>query len=108
VEAHTPEACVSRLAQFARLEFSPEETRQYTDEFRDIVAYVDHIEHARVSGIVDKRATHVQTIEHLRDDVVIPSDLADDLLKQVPDQKRRDDRGVKVPPVFDTLSPSSL
>lgn len=104
MKAQPSEALVSRLAQFARLTFSSEEMDSYASEFRDVVAYVDHIERAYVSHTSDVKTKSTQTVETLRDDATKPSDLADTLLKHVPGQDNNNSRGVGVPPVFDTAS----
>lgn len=84
------------LAHLARLRIAGLEKARTEREFRAIVEFVGAVEKTRAeSEPLTQTITGVRHV--LREDEIVASNLADDLLAQAPES----DRGlVKVPPVF--------
>jgi aspartyl-tRNA(Asn)/glutamyl-tRNA(Gln) amidotransferase subunit C len=88
---------VAQLADLARLRVTEDEVQRYEREFTDILGFVAHIE--KVPAAARPLRATISGVSHvLRDDVVVPSDLADALLACAPEKRGRQ---VRVPGVFD-------
>jgi aspartyl-tRNA(Asn)/glutamyl-tRNA(Gln) amidotransferase subunit C len=61
---------VSRIAQLARLELTPEEVTLFTRQLADILGYVEQIRDLDTSGVVP--TSHILNLPVERDDVVVP------------------------------------
>ncbi len=85
---------VLRIAALARLELSPEELERMTADLSEILGYVNQL--ARVEG--DARAAAATEATPLREDRVVPSRWAAELLEAAP---AREGPLVKVPRVVE-------
>jgi len=82
------EMTVARLADLARLFIAREEAAQQERDFHDILAFVAQIE--KVPATAQPLTTTVSGVSHvLREDVMIPSSLADALLAVAPERRER-------------------
>ena len=93
---------VLRVAQLAHLELAPEEVETYRGQLDEILAYIGKLQELDVSGVEPmsqmgpqqgpgmaggaKGATAAAGAEHeLRDDVVVPCNVAEAVLAEAPD-----------------------
>lgn len=92
---HSP-AAVAHLADLARLSVTSEEVGRYEREFTEILDFVARIE--RVSAASRPLLSTVSGVATVyREDVVVPSSLADALLAVAPE---RHGRFVRVPAIL--------
>jgi aspartyl-tRNA(Asn)/glutamyl-tRNA(Gln) amidotransferase subunit C len=80
---------VLRVAELAHLELTPEEIELYRGQLDEIIAYVGKLEKLDVSN-VEPMAQGLfgapgEDQPELRDDTVVPCDIADAVLAQAPD-----------------------
>jgi aspartyl-tRNA(Asn)/glutamyl-tRNA(Gln) amidotransferase subunit C len=97
---------VLRVAQLAHLELAPEEVETYRGQLDKILAYIGKLQELDVSGVEPMAQMRPQTAEgahqdsrltisaqgaaasaelELRDDVVVPCNVADAVLAEAPD-----------------------
>jgi len=90
---------VSHLADLARLDLDQEEKNRQEKEFQDVVNFVSKIEKVSATPATEKslHSTISGVSNVFREDVVIPSDLADELIELAPERKGR---LIKVPKVL--------
>ncbi|MDP3685757.1 MAG: Asp-tRNA(Asn)/Glu-tRNA(Gln) amidotransferase subunit GatC [bacterium] len=84
----SPRARVSYLAELARLELTKEEEKRLAREFETLVEFMGHVQDVEASA--DPITATISGVRHvLRDDVVVPSTLAEELLRCAPETERR-------------------
>ena len=90
---------VSHLADLARLDLDADEQKRQEKEFQEVINFVGEIDSVPVSPVAESslHSTISGVSNVFRDDVVIPSSLADELIELAPDKKGR---LIKVPKVF--------
>ena len=85
---------VLRVAQLAHLELAPEEVETYRGQLDEILSYVGKLEELDVSNVEPMTQMRPRNSEgagalgaepELRDDVIVPCDVANDVLAQAPD-----------------------
>ncbi|MEW5921272.1 MAG: Asp-tRNA(Asn)/Glu-tRNA(Gln) amidotransferase subunit GatC [Bacillota bacterium] len=90
---------VEHVAALARLAFSPEEVDLYTEQFNDILDYINRLNEVDLENV--EPTSHVQSLNNvLREDCAVSSDLLlrEAILREAPETER----GLfKVPPVID-------
>lgn len=91
------EVLVRRLAQLARIGLSAAEEKKYAQQFKDILRFVGEVENVRTGSLPPLTSTITGVQQVLREDAVVPSTLADTLLRAAPDAAQR---MVKVPAIF--------
>jgi aspartyl-tRNA(Asn)/glutamyl-tRNA(Gln) amidotransferase subunit C len=84
---------VVRVAELAHLELSPEEVETYRDQLDEILTYADKLNELDLANVqpmaqvLYPAAANASSDDHpeLRDDVLLPCDVADPVLAQAPD-----------------------
>ncbi len=85
---------VLRVAQLAHLDLAPEEVETYRGQLDEILAYVSKLQELDVSSVEPMTLMRPLTADganaadaepELRDDVVVPCNVADAVLAQAPD-----------------------
>jgi aspartyl-tRNA(Asn)/glutamyl-tRNA(Gln) amidotransferase subunit C len=84
---------VLRAAELAHLELSPEEVETYRDQLDEILSYVDKLNELDLANVQPMaqvlypaaRNAHSDDRPELRDDVLLPCDVAGPVLAQAPD-----------------------
>jgi aspartyl-tRNA(Asn)/glutamyl-tRNA(Gln) amidotransferase subunit C len=84
---------VLRVAELAHLELSPEEVETYRDQLDEILSYVDKLNELDLANVQPMAqvlypvAGSAGSDDHpeLRDDVLLPCNVADPVLAQAPD-----------------------
>ena len=71
---------VAHIAKLAMLKFSDEETAQFEQEFKQILAMVEHLPELDSTGTL----LEPDNLMHLREDEVVPSYPRDAMLANVP------------------------
>lgn len=88
---------VSHIAHLARLELSKEELERFSKQLSDILSYMEKLNELDTSNI--EPTSHVIPLKNvLREDLVAPSLLPDDALKNAPD---RTDNFFSVPRIIE-------
>lgn len=91
-----PEPSVEHLAHLARIALSEEEKIRLRREFSEIVSYVGQVQ--GVPGVGKPLISTLSGVQQvLREDAVVASELADQLLRQAPSTERGQ---VKVPGIL--------
>ncbi|MCI1858121.1 MAG: Asp-tRNA(Asn)/Glu-tRNA(Gln) amidotransferase subunit GatC [Sporolactobacillus sp.] len=91
------EAQVKHVADLARLSFSDEEMKKFTDQLGDMITFAEQLNELDTQGV--EPTTHVLDMYNvLRDDVVQPSLPRDKALKNAPE---KEDGQVKVPQIME-------
>ncbi len=74
------------VAHLARLEFAESELDHFTEQFNDILKYVDQLKSVKTDGV--EPLAHAQPIHNVfRDDTVTTSLSRDDALANAPDRR---------------------
>jgi aspartyl-tRNA(Asn)/glutamyl-tRNA(Gln) amidotransferase subunit C len=80
---------VLRVAELAHLELTPEEVELYRGQLDEIIAYVGKLEKLDVANVQPMAqvlfAAPWEDHPELRDDTLVPCDIADAVLTQAPD-----------------------
>lgn len=87
---------VLRVAQLAHLDLAPEEVETYRGQLDEILSYVSKLQELDVSNVEPMTTVRPQNADsasiapagaepELRDDVVVPCDVADAVLAEAPD-----------------------
>jgi aspartyl-tRNA(Asn)/glutamyl-tRNA(Gln) amidotransferase subunit C len=80
---------VLRVAELAHLELTPEEIELYRGQLDEIIAYVGKLEKLDVANVEPMAqvlfAAPGEDHPELRDDTLVPCDIADAVLAQAPD-----------------------
>lgn len=74
---------IEHVARLARLRFSPEELTGFTEQFNQIVAYVEKLNEAQTDGI-EPMASVIQTTNVFREDEPGPMLSAAEALRNAP------------------------
>ncbi len=90
---------VEHVAALARLTFSPEELELYTEQFNDILEYINRLNEVDLENV--EPTSHVQPLKNvLREDCVVTSDeeLRQSVLQEAPEVEHG---FFKVPTIID-------
>lgn len=90
---------VERVAELAYLDLSEAELESYRNQIDDILEYIgklDELDTSRVEPMAQVLADDQSADATLREDVVVPCDVAGDVLKQAPDPEAPYFRAPKV------------
>lgn len=88
---------VEHIAQLAKLSFSEEEKARFTEQFNEILSFMEKLNELDTSNV--EPLSHVIELQNvLREDTVIPSLPTEEALKNAP---AKTDRFFKVPKVID-------
>ncbi|MCS7298588.1 MAG: Asp-tRNA(Asn)/Glu-tRNA(Gln) amidotransferase subunit GatC [Spirochaetia bacterium] len=77
---------VKKVAELSRLRFSEEELEKFTEEFSNIVSFVEMINELDTSG-VEPSPYPINIINEPREDIVVESGKVEDMLKNSPKRK---------------------
>ena len=81
----TPED-VRKVAKLARLELPENEIEEYTDQLEKILGYVAQLEQIETGGIEPTtRAVEVSNV--VREDIVQPTEIREEILNQIPNKE---------------------
>ncbi len=92
------EIIIKKTAKLAKIELPANETERYTKKAQAILDYIKTLEELNVEN-VEAMSHAVSSQGSLREDEVVPSTLADELLELAPE---RDERYVQVPTVMES------
>ncbi len=90
---------VEHVAALARLTFSPEELALYTEQFNDILGYINRLNEVDLEDV--EPTSHVQPLKNvLREDLAITSgnDLREATFREAPESEHG---FFKVPPIIE-------
>lgn len=90
---------VEHVAALARLTFSPDELELYTEQFNDILEYINRLNEVDLENV--EPTSHVQPLKNvLREDCAVTSDgeLREAVLQEAPEAEHG---FFKVPPIID-------
>ncbi len=88
---------VEHIAKLAKLSFSEDEMKKFTEQFNEILSFMEKLNELDTSSI--EPLSHVIELQNvLRNDIVRPSLPTEEALKNAP---AKDDRFFKVPKVID-------
>jgi aspartyl-tRNA(Asn)/glutamyl-tRNA(Gln) amidotransferase subunit C len=79
-------ADVSKVAQLARLDLPEDKIATYTSQLERILDYVDHLQAVDTEG-VPPTTRAVEVVNVTRDDVVVPTDVREQLLNEAPQRE---------------------
>ncbi|HCM90102.1 MULTISPECIES: Asp-tRNA(Asn)/Glu-tRNA(Gln) amidotransferase subunit GatC [Vagococcus] len=88
---------VKRVANLSKLQFSENELEVFTTQMGQIIEMVEQLEGVNTEGVAFT-SNVASEISVLRDDIVIPGESREELLKNVPETK---DGFIKVPAIMD-------
>jgi aspartyl-tRNA(Asn)/glutamyl-tRNA(Gln) amidotransferase subunit C len=77
---------VRKVAHLARLELPEEKIATYTAQLERILDYVDHLQAVDTEG-VPPTTRAVEVVNVTRDDVVVPTDVREQLLNEAPQRE---------------------
>ena len=77
---------VRKVAGLARLDLPEEKIATYTGQLERILAYVAHLESVDTEG-VPPTTRAVEVVNATRDDVVVPTNVREDLLNEAPQRE---------------------
>ena len=77
---------VRKVAHLARLELPEEKIATYTAQLERILDYVDHLQAVDTEG-VPPTPRAVEVVNVTRDDVVVPTDVREQLLNEAPQRE---------------------
>ncbi len=77
---------VRKVAHLARLELPEEKIATYTAQLERILDYVDHLQTVDTEG-VPPTTRAVEVVNVTRDDVVVPTDVREQLLNEAPQRE---------------------
>jgi aspartyl-tRNA(Asn)/glutamyl-tRNA(Gln) amidotransferase subunit C len=87
------ESNVRHIAKLARLSLTESEISKFTRDLSEVVKYVEQLKELDTTG-VEPMIGAVELLKELRADLVVDSDLRDEMLKNAPDFE---DTAIKVP-----------
>ena len=90
---------VEHVAALARLTFTPEELELYTEQFNDILEYINRLNEVNLENV--EPTTHVQPLKNvLREDYTVCSDagVREAVLREAPEAEHG---FFKVPPIIE-------
>ncbi len=87
---------VEHIAELARLEFKVEELDQFTNDLNEILTYVEKLNELDTEN-VEPLSHPIEGINNFREDIMKPSTLREEALKNAPD---KDEEFFKVPKVI--------
>lgn len=88
---------VEHIAKLAKLSFTEDEKSKFTDQFNEILAFVEKLKELDTSNV--EPLSHVIELQNVfREDAVKPSLTTDEALKNAP---AKNDKFFKVPKVID-------
>jgi aspartyl-tRNA(Asn)/glutamyl-tRNA(Gln) amidotransferase subunit C len=79
-------ADVRKVAQLARLDLPEDKIATYTSQLERILDYVDHLQAVDTEG-VPPTTRAVEVVNVTRDDVVVPTDVREQLLNEAPQRE---------------------
>jgi aspartyl-tRNA(Asn)/glutamyl-tRNA(Gln) amidotransferase subunit C len=79
-------ADVRKVAQLARLDLPEDKIATYTGQLERILDYVDHLQAVDTEG-VPPTTRAVEVVNVTRDDVVVPTDVREQLLNEAPQRE---------------------
>lgn len=88
---------VKKVAELSRLSFSEEELEKFTEEFSNIVSFIEMINELDTSN-VEPSPYPINIINEPREDIVVESGKTEDMLKNAP---KRKDGFIVVPKVIE-------
>lgn len=77
---------VKKVAELSRLSFSEEELEKFTEEFSNIVSFIEMINELDTSN-VEPSPYPINIINEPREDIVVESGKTEDMLKNAPKRK---------------------
>jgi aspartyl-tRNA(Asn)/glutamyl-tRNA(Gln) amidotransferase subunit C len=77
---------VRKVAHLARLELPEEKIATYTAQLERILDYVDHLQAVDTDGVPPTNRA-VEVVNVTRDDVVVPTDVREQLLNEAPQRE---------------------
>ena len=77
---------VRKVAKLARLDLPEERIAPYTDQLERILDYVGHLQAVDTEG-VPPTTRAVEVVNVTRDDVVVPTDVREQLLNEAPQRE---------------------
>ena len=77
---------VRKVAKLARLDLPEEKIATYTHQLERILDYVDHLQSVDTEG-VPPTTRAVEVVNVTRDDVVVPTDVREQLLDEAPQRE---------------------